>query len=237
MTNNTKGGTHRPDVSDNRPLPLFYIVSPNALRAHQLKTVLDSAFTVDCSCHTHLRLRSMVDQKLDHSLLYLLDGFKTDPNMLERYLDPGPASVPESMMVVLFNIDNDCDLAPLVRKFKVRGIFYQDVSRAEMVKGMKAVVNGHLWLTRKLLSECVRMAPGADTSPAAQLLGLLSNREKGILQRVGLGESNQEIAEAMNISPHTVKTHLYNIYRKININNRLQGAFWAATYLIKQNGE
>ena len=43
--------------------------------------------------------------------------------------------------------------------------------------------------------------------------------------------SNQEIADALQISLHTVKTHLYNAYKKINVPNRLQGALWAATYL------
>ena len=60
---------------------------------------------------------------------------------------------------------------------------------------------------------------------------MLSRREKEILKHVVYGESNQEIADAMQISLHTVKTHLYNAYKKINVPNRLQAALWGAANL------
>ena len=45
------------------------------------------------------------------------------------------------------------------------------------------------------------------------------------------GSTNKEIADKMFISVHTVKTHLYNVYRKINAANRLQATLWATKNL------
>ena len=50
----------------------------------------------------------------------------------------------------------------------------------------------------------------------------LSPREADILSAVSQGSSNQEIAESLNISLSTVKTHLSNIYSKLGVKRRTQ---------------
>ena len=59
----------------------------------------------------------------------------------------------------------------------------------------------------------------------------LTRREAEILARVAIGWTNEEIAGRLNISRHTVKTHLYRVYKKINVDNRFQASLWAAKNL------
>ena len=55
----------------------------------------------------------------------------------------------------------------------------------------------------------------------------LTPREKEVLALIAVGMTNAEIAEELFISPHTVKNHVTNIYKKIQVEDRTQIALWA----------
>lgn len=61
-----------------------------------------------------------------------------------------------------------------------------------------------------------------SSSSASSLIEPLSGRELEVLRLVAAGRSNQEIAQALIVSPNTVKTHLKNIYAKLGAGSRTQ---------------
>ncbi|PIE60977.1 MAG: hypothetical protein CSA29_05670 [Desulfobacterales bacterium] len=75
-------------------------------------------------------------------------------------------------------------------------------------------------------SDAASANPGDDAG--------LTARQKEILGFIARGYSNRDIAEELFISPLTVKTHLQNIFTKINVKQRLQAALWAAKHLPAQ---
>jgi len=71
-----------------------------------------------------------------------------------------------------------------------------------------------------------RRAAGTAQSPGSDIDGLgktpLTLRERDILERVAVGDSNRQIAETYGLSEHTVKNHLKNILQKLHLDNRVQ---------------
>lgn len=63
---------------------------------------------------------------------------------------------------------------------------------------------------------------------------LLTRREQEILSQLTSGESNSVIASRLHLSEHTVKNHIYNIFRKIGVKNRLQASNWAKLHLEEE---
>lgn len=82
---------------------------------------------------------------------------------------------------------------------------------------------GLIFITRSYLKNNASEFSGAKNSieDLFQKYGI-SKREKEIIYHITLGKTNQEIANELFISLQTVKDHTYNIYRKVNINNRVQ---------------
>lgn len=72
-----------------------------------------------------------------------------------------------------------------------------------------------------------RVAEGARVFPRERPLAanaLLSRREMDVLQHLVAGLSNPEVAQALNLSRHTVKQHTSVVYRKLGVKNRAQAA-------------
>ena len=55
----------------------------------------------------------------------------------------------------------------------------------------------------------------------------LTNREMQVLRHVAMGLSNREVGQSLGISVETVKEHVQNLLRKLNVNDRTQAAVWA----------
>lgn len=70
-----------------------------------------------------------------------------------------------------------------------------------------------------------------NLTPSDSDNGVLTEREYEILTELSKGASNVEIANAFFISENTVRTHIYNIFKKISVNNRTQAACWANSHL------
>jgi len=58
----------------------------------------------------------------------------------------------------------------------------------------------------------------------------LSRREIQVLKMVACGATNVEISKTLNVSPHTVKSHITHIFNKLGVNSRTQASVWASQH-------
>ena len=133
--------------------------------------------------------------------------------------------------IAVINADAGIAASEIVGYPGVKGVFCADVSEEQLLRGIEAMFNGEYWLPRKLLSAHLERTRARLELPASPLAGLLTRKELQTLRLLATGNSTEHIAAELNVSPHTVKTHIYNLFRKINVSNRLQAVHWAARYM------
>jgi len=134
--------------------------------------------------------------------------------------------------VAIFNVTRDESHDLFMEWPEVRGMFYDDTTQDQLLKGVKAMLDGDCWFSRDLVNRYLqRHRHRAEKKrPAGTINAVLTSKELQILNYVATGRSNKEIADRLNISDRTVKTHVYNIFKKINVKNRVQAVNWIQNY-------
>lgn len=132
--------------------------------------------------------------------------------------------------VILFNVNPGLNIEEKALRRGARGFFYGGENLSQFAKGIRAVSEGELWVSREIMSKCI-MEEEEEEHSVGKKPSLLTPREVEILSMAALGTKNEDIADRLCISPNTVKTHIYNIFKKIDVPNRLQAALWAAKNL------
>ena len=167
------------------------------------------------------------DKRTDRKSLVLWDCIDTDPDALWLKLD---TEFNLQSFIALFNVLPDVEVYREAVSRGVRGIFFKDEKPYVFTMGVQAILNGELWFSRDILAKCV-LENGDTMKTPENSKPRLTLREREILKMLASGSINDKIAEDLCISPHTVKTHIYNIYKKIHASNRLKAAIWATKNL------
>jgi DNA-binding NarL/FixJ family response regulator len=115
-------------------------------------------------------------------------------------------------------------------KNRARGYVLKGISAPTLIKAIKKVNAGQIWVDPELPAgvnfERIAKSVAEAGPPANETLNGLTKRELEILQLVAEGLSNEEIGKRIFISRKTVKTHLTNIFDKLQVNNRFKAALW-----------
>jgi DNA-binding NarL/FixJ family response regulator len=101
-----------------------------------------------------------------------------------------------------------------------KGCLHMDTPIGVLVDAVRAVHRGETWFSRSVLLQALRNPPEIETKKTTSPDGQLTPREEEILHLIGAGLSNKEIGRRLEISDHTVKTHLHHVYVKLQRSGR-----------------
>ena len=153
-----------------------------------------------------------------------LDGIKVTELIKSRY---------PSIKVILLTAYVDEDYIFNALEKGASGFLTKESPLEKVIEAVRTIHNGESMLdaisTSKLIREFLRLKeePPAKTRKNEKLLSQLTEREQEILGLIAKGMSNQEIANQLFISEHTVKTHVSNLLRKLKFSDRVQLVIFA----------
>ncbi len=130
--------------------------------------------------------------------------------------------------ILIFNIDTDITTDTLLSWPKVKGILSKDSPIEHLIKSIAVVIEHGLWLPRQTLEQMLDYYRNHKPSNDTRLIPtqpLLTRREKQILGLLTEGKTNIEIAETLFVAETTVKSHIYNLYKKIDVKCRKEAIF------------
>jgi DNA-binding NarL/FixJ family response regulator len=133
--------------------------------------------------------------------------------------------------IILLVEDIDDRLALQALEAGASGYVGKDQKLEVLAKAITCVHRGEHWIERRLVSKIIEqgvLASCDNLLHEPELPGELTPREREVLMCLVKGHSNREIGEALYISEKTVKTHLGNIYAKLNITKRVEAILYVA---------
>lgn len=131
--------------------------------------------------------------------------------------------------VLVLTGDEGEDTQLEVAQSGAQGFLPKSQARSVLLAGIRSVAGGGLWFSReisnRLIAEHQRLV--RQVREQQRPLHQLTEREQEVLVRVARGMTNSQIAADLYMSIHTVKLHIQNILRKLNLPNRTEAAVFA----------
>jgi DNA-binding CsgD family transcriptional regulator len=209
----------------------IYIIGPMKLQNALMAFFLQQATGAMCLAAEYFSDLEFIDsENIGQQKLVLLDCLGKDLESLLPELEGNGYRLTPKDIVGLFNIRPGLGIEKKILARGIRGFFYEQDPLEKFPKGVRTMFNGEIWFSRKIMTDYILKGCDYDFSPKGNE-SILTPREIEIVSMIASGAANAHIADKLCISSHTVKTHIYNIFKKINVPNRLQAALWAAKNL------
>lgn len=131
--------------------------------------------------------------------------------------------------VLILTVHNELEYLLRAVDIGVDGYILKDSESAELKRAIQSIMSGENYIQASLIPALNNRLANRDIDK--DKIDSLTSRELEVLIQVANGMINKEIATSLNISERTVKNHVSNIFKKIDVSDRTQ----AAVFAIKNN--
>ena len=149
-----------------------------------------------------------------------------------QYLPKIKAASPDTSVIILTTYANPGYLARAIND-GASGYLSKETQPNQIVQAVRAAAWGEQLIDRELLSLALQNAVDPsppEPEPVEMPVESLSEREQEVLRLMATGMTNAAIAETLNVSLATVKTHVQHILQKLHVSDRTQAALWAVRH-------
>ncbi|SDH72517.1 LuxR family transcriptional regulator, csgAB operon transcriptional regulatory protein [Vibrio xiamenensis] len=202
------------------------LLSDVSMQSKLFKDSLEKGIQLDVNIVSVSELAQENASQPDLGDFVLIDYHYLDDEKFEMY-NQAKSSLSNNIREIVINCPKDVASSHLFKWRNLVGVFYVDDDLSLLLKGMQKIMQDEMWLSRKVAQDYIEHFRCANTVTTSQVYANLTKREKEIIRLLGHGASNLQIADELFVSENTVKTHLHNIFKKINAKNRLQALLWA----------
>ncbi|MDV4149630.1 response regulator transcription factor [Clostridium sp. AL.422] len=135
--------------------------------------------------------------------------------------------------IVMLTVEDDKDTIMEAIDLGADAYILKESAGAEVVTAIRTVFLGDKYIDKSLVKVIFSdyKRGGTFINKENHTLNLLTNRELSILYEISRGLKNKEIADKLFLSEKTIKNYITNIFKKINVEDRVQ----ATIYAIRNN--
>lgn len=136
--------------------------------------------------------------------------------------------------VIMLTVSEDSDDLTECMRIGARGFLLKNINADFLLDSIRKAVDGDNVFSPEMTSRLVQslISPAAPRTDLA--LSSLTPRELEILGYLAAGHSNKVIARHLDLAESTIKVHVQNILRKLNLSSRVQAAVYAVQHKVPQ---
>lgn len=143
-------------------------------------------------------------------------------------------SVRSEQNVVMLTVSEDGEDLTECMRLGARGFLLKNINADFLIDSIKRAVDGDNVFSPEMTARLVQSLIRPHSINTGSALDTLTPRELEILGHLAVGHSNKIIARQLDLAESTIKVHVQNILRKLELSSRVQAAVYAVQHKVPQ---